>query len=339
MTVLEGGRDQVDRLPCINSVSTCTVDFMKACDAIWPASHTDPKKMAALASAAHRLCNLDNVTVPFDMTAEAEVLGASIDFHDGNLRWPSVKKPMLKDLSVPIIPRDALQKGRIPVIVEAIRILKNKFNEEVPVNAYIVPPFTSISSYLADTISFLTGLIREPEKIQRLLQGTVDLYVEIARQYQEAGADIITLHEMGASCNNISPSHFTRFVQPCIKKIVGSLKVPTILNICGSVTPIVDEMVKCGASAIAVDERTPIRKVKESLKDRRYPVIGNISPYSVIHPGPRQHIERAVLNVIEEGVDVIAPGCDFWLQTPTENIKIFVDAANRFGRVEPRSDP
>ena len=338
MMVLKGGRDQVDRLPCINSVSTCTVDFMREYDAFWPASHKDPEKMAKLASAAHRLCGLDNVTVPFDTTVEAEVLGAPIDFHEGDLRWPSAKKPVLRDLSVPIIPRDALQSGRIPVIIEAIKRLKDEFDGEVPVNAYIVPPFTSISSYLADAMSFLIGLIREPEKIQGLLQGTVDLYIEIARQYQEAGADIITLHEMGASCNNISPAHFERFVEPCIKKIVGNLEVPTILNICGPVHLIIDEMVECGANAIAVDERTSIEKVKESLKDPRYPVIGNVSPYSVIHPGPARHIEEAVMRVIEEGVDVVAPGCDFWLETPTGNIKTFVDATQKSGRIKPEND-
>jgi [methyl-Co(III) methanol-specific corrinoid protein]:coenzyme M methyltransferase len=338
LTVLEGRRDQVDRLPCINSVSTCTVGFMRAYDAFWPASHKDPEKMAKLASAAHRLCGLDIVTVPFDTTVEAEVLGAPIDFHDGDLRWPSAKHPVLRDLSVPTIPKDALQNGRIPIIVKAIKKLKDEFGGEVPVNAYVVPPFTSISNYLADSMFFLIGLIREPEKIQELLLGTVDLYIEIARKYQEAGADIITLHEMGASCNSISPAHFERFVEPCIKKIVSSLKVPTILNICGTVPLIINKMVECGANAIAIDERTSVRKVKENLEDPKYPIIGNVSPRSVIHPGPAQRIEEAVARVIEEGVDVVAPGCDFYLETPTENIKTFVDSARKFGRVEPEKD-
>jgi uroporphyrinogen-III decarboxylase len=46
-------------------------------------------------------------------------------------------------------------------------------------------------------------------------------------------------------------------------------------------------------------------------------------------------IRDAVKRTIEEGVDMVAPGCDFWLQTPTEHIKAFVDATIKFGTPPP----
>jgi len=63
MSILSGRSDEVDRIPCINSASVCTFEFMKSSDAFWPESHRDPEKMARLASAAHRQCGLDNVSV------------------------------------------------------------------------------------------------------------------------------------------------------------------------------------------------------------------------------------------------------------------------------------
>lgn len=337
MAILSGKKEDVDRIPCVNSVSVCTIEFMKANDAYWPAAHKDPVKMARLGSAAHRLCGLDNVSVPFCMTVEAEVLGAIIDFHEDEIKWPSVREPQMKDPSDLKFPKDVSKAGRVPVIMEAIKILKKQFGGKVPVNAYMAPPFTSISSYLVDSITFLKWLRTSPEKVHQFCKDTLDLYVEIANLYEDAGADIITFHEMGASTDNISPKHFDEFVKPYLKEIVRRLKAPTILNVCGSALMIVDRMVECGASAIAVDERTPIneaRNVVDRIKSG-YPLIGNLPAYGVIHLGPIERINEFVRNDIENGVDMVAPGCDFWLETPTEHIKAFVDAAMEFGTPPP----
>ena len=125
--ILSGKKDAVDRIPCINSVSVSTIEFMKTYDAYWPVAHKDPVKMAKLASAAHRLCNLENVSVPFCMTVEAEVLGAKIDFHEDKIKWPSVRQFKVKDISDLKFPEDISEAGRIPVITKAIKILKEEF--------------------------------------------------------------------------------------------------------------------------------------------------------------------------------------------------------------------
>ena len=337
MAILNGKKEDVDRIPCINSASVCTIEFMKAYNAYWPAAHKDPLKMAKLGSAAHRLCGLDNVSVPFCMTVEAEVLGARIDFHEDKIKWPSVREFHVENPSDLKFPKDVSKTGRVPVVVEAIKKLKEEFGGKVPVNAYIVPPFTSISSYLVDSITFLKWLRKAPENAHQFLEGTLDVYGEIATLYRDAGADVITLHGMGASNDNISPKHFDEFVKPYLKEIIKRLKSPTILNICGSALMIVDKMVECGASAIAVDERTPIKDAREKVDRIRqgYPIIGNVPSYGVIHQGPVEKISEAVKSCIEDGVSVVAPGCDFWIETPTEHIKAFVEACIKHGTPPP----
>lgn len=337
MAILNGKKEDVDRIPCINSASVCTIEFMKAYNAYWPAAHKDPLKMAKLGSAAHRLCGLDNVSVPFCMTVEAEVLGAKIDFHEDKIKWPSVREFHVENPSDLKFPKDVSKTGRVPVVVEAIKKLKEEFGGKIPVNAYIVPPFTSISSYLVDSITFLKWLRKAPENAHQFLEGTLDIYGEIANLYRDAGADVITLHGMGASNDNISPKHFDEFVKPYLKEIIKRLKSPTILNICGSASMIMDKMVECGASAIAVDERTPIKDAREKVDRIRqgYPIIGNVPSYGVIHQGPVEKISEAVKSCIEDGVSVVAPGCDFWIETPTEHIKAFVEACIKHGTPPP----
>ncbi len=328
MAVLDGRPGDADRIPCVNTTSVATLEFMDAYDAHWPAAHHNPEKMAKLGSAAHRLCGLDNVSVPFCMTVEAEVFGSVIDFHEGSVRWPSIREFQITEPSELEFPEDVSEAGRVPVVVEAIRLLKEEFGGVVPVNAYLAPPFTSISSYLVDSISFLKWLMRSPETVHEFCRATLDTYVEIANLYKEAGADVITLHEMGASTNIISPAHFDEFVKPYLSEITRRVKTPTVLNICGSTMAILESMMDCGATAIAVDERTPIHDARRLVDSKRpgYPIIGNIPAYDVIHTGPVERIGEAVDSVVRDGVDMVAPGCDFWLETPTDNIRAFVDA-------------
>ena len=124
MGVLNGEKDEVDRIPCVNSGSVATMEFMKTYNAYWPKAHANPVEMAKLGSAAHRVCGLDNVSVPFCMIVEAEVLGAEIDFHEDTIRWPSIGKFQMKDPSDLKLPEDVSKAGRIPVVTRAIKILK-----------------------------------------------------------------------------------------------------------------------------------------------------------------------------------------------------------------------
>ena len=76
MALLEGRKGDVDRLPVWCPARTCTLDGMKMFDAYWPEAHKDPEKMARLAASVYELTGNENISVPFDMTMEAEALGA-----------------------------------------------------------------------------------------------------------------------------------------------------------------------------------------------------------------------------------------------------------------------
>lgn len=339
MAVLRGRKEEADRLPCINTVSTATKEFMQAMNAWWPAAHKDPEKMAELGSAAHKLCGLDNITVPFDMTVEAEVLGAPVDLREaaiakGKLLWPGVKKFIIKEPQQLRV-ENAREMCRVPTVVKAIKILKEELGGKVPINVFMDPPFTCLSSYVVDTITFMMMLNTQKDKVHEFMRIAMGAFINIAKAYEEAGADVITLHEMGAPMDNISPTHFEEFVMPYLKRLIGSIECITVLNICGSTLGIIDKMINCGPSAIAIDERTPMdgaRRIADSVR-LCYPLIGNISSRETIHEGSTEAIQKSVEKVIKQGVDAVAPGCDFWIGTPTEHIKVFVNAVEKYGKI------
>jgi uroporphyrinogen-III decarboxylase len=76
------------------------------------------------------------------------------------------------------------------------------------------------------------------------------------------------------------------------------------------------------------------REIADRVK-QGYPIGGNVNPFTTIHQGTIETIRDAVKRAVDEGTDMVAPGCDFWLETSTEKIKAFVQAAAEFGTRTP----
>ncbi|MCW4052607.1 MAG: hypothetical protein NWE78_05300 [Candidatus Bathyarchaeota archaeon] len=335
MSILNRRRTEVDRLPAFNSVGTYTIDGMNTFDAKWPEAHKNPEKMAKLGSALHRLTNLESAVVPFELTLEAEALGAPIEFFEDKIKWPTAKKFVAEtvgDLKLPSEPSEIIHVGRVPVVCEAIRILKKEFKGIIPVIAYVCCPFESISSYLMDSMEFFKKCKSAPETIHEFMKATTPYYGEIAKAYKEAGADIITFREETVSLNNIHPKYFDDLVKPYLKELIEQVKPPRILHACGQLyspsLEIVSKLVECGAEALTMDESTPMDKARQIVDGitPNYPLGGNIASYKIIHQGSPEVIEERVQSAIQQGSDMPMPGCDFWLETPTKNARTFVDA-------------
>jgi [methyl-Co(III) methanol-specific corrinoid protein]:coenzyme M methyltransferase len=340
MNVLNGKKRDIDRLPAMNSVGTYTVESMNAFDAQWPDAHRDPAKMARLAAGLSKQAGFDNITVPFDLTVEAEAFGAPVEYFDEQVKWPTVKRFIARDLSDLHFPDDILSAGRIPQVIEALRILREENGGEVPVIAYINAPFTSISSYLMEPSDFLKMVRRNPEKITQFCDEMYPYYAEIANAFAEAGADVITFREEAASLDTISPRHFDELIKPYLKKMIGQVKAPRIIHICGQCVSgeleLISKIIECGAEAITIGETTSMRAAREIADKVKpcYPIGGNISAYNVIHGGPIKRIREQVRKVIDDGVDMVTPGCDFWIETPTKNVRAFVEAVEEFGKID-----
>ena len=70
---------------------------MEACGAFWPEANNDAEKMATLAEAGHTVVGFEAVSVPFDITAEAQFFGCEIK--DGTMeKQPSVVGHVVKTI-------------------------------------------------------------------------------------------------------------------------------------------------------------------------------------------------------------------------------------------------
>jgi uroporphyrinogen-III decarboxylase len=78
-------------------------------------------------------------------------------------------------------------------------------------------------------------------------------------------------------------------------------------------------------------------KAKEIMNkiNPEIPLMGNIPAFGIIHRGTPEDIREITKLVIDNGVDIVSPGCDFWLETPTDNIKALVNATIELGTPPP----
>ncbi len=94
----------VDRAPVIGVTSVVTVDLMRQVGTRWPDAHHDPEQMVRAGAAAHVVCGLESVKVPFDMAVEAGALGADIDY-GADTTLPKIRAPLFR-IAAPIrVPR------------------------------------------------------------------------------------------------------------------------------------------------------------------------------------------------------------------------------------------
>ena len=75
-----------------------------------------------------------------------------------------------------------------------------------------------------------------------------------------------------------------------------------------------------------MDQTNDLAKSREDIPDVL--LFGNLDPVGLISQGTPDEITEAVKVVVRSGADAVWPGCDLYLQTPLENLRALVKAAN-----------
>ncbi len=324
--------EEADRVPCFSGMGNVTIHGMNELKIRFAESHVSAEKMAALSASSYKLFGLECAVVPFDLGVEAEALGCELNFYDdgsSRILYPTVKTKILKFGDELKIPEKLVERGRIPTLVEAIGTLKDDVEEDVAVGTYVLGPYT-LAGQVMDLNELLKNSFKKPEEVDRILRSLSQAIQIIAEKLKDAGADFITVREMGAPADVISPRMFGSMVLGPLSETIKKIEGPSILHICGNTNPIVELMQKAGADAIAVDQKNDLRATREKLGDEAI-VLGNIDPYNVLVKGTPDDVEAAVKDVIDAGVDGVVPGCDIWPEVPRENMTALVDSTKKYG--------
>lgn len=327
LNALEGKK--VDKVPVCSLTQTGIVELMDKVGAPWPEAHTDPELMAKLAIANHELSGLEAVRVPYCLTVLAEAMGCEVNMGTKN-RQPSVTAhPYPKDLEGLSMPENLLGTKRIPVVLEAIKIIKEKVGPDVAVIGGMEGPVT-LASDLSSVKSFMKWSLKKPDLFGQILDFATEATIAYANAMVEAGADIISVADPVASPDLMSPDTFKSDLESRLQKFSGNVNSVTVLHVCGNVNPILNYMADCGFEGLSVEEKIGSAKKAKEVIGNRARFVGNISSPFTLLPGPIDKIKAESKQALEDGVDVLAPGCGIAPMTPLENIKAMVAARDEF---------
>ncbi len=325
---------ETERAP-VTSITGCggavNVEMQNATGIHWPDAHRDPQKMADLAIAGFEIGGIECVKIPFDNIVEAEALGCTTRYPEKIHLYPVVldhpyTKP--RDLKVP---DKVPELGRIPVVLEAIRIVREKVGDFLPISSHVVGPFT-LASELVGLEQFSIWSLKDLASLETLLASSTDFIIEFAKAQYRAGSDIVTVADMALAPVMVTPNVLHQYIKPALQRIAGDLGGIRLLYIGGKIESMVPFLVECGYDGISVDETVNIARIKPIVGDVK--ILGNVSSKRTLTSGSSEEVEAEVRRAIQDGAHLIEPSCGIPPETPTVNIKAMVEAVKNYGNRE-----
>lgn len=319
---------KIDHVPTFSGLIHITTEGLTSEGLEFHDIHHDARKMAKAAASTFRLTGMPSAALPLDLCAPAEALGAALNYYENSeYQFPQPAKPLFasaKYLNDAYFQSgDFIHKGRLSTIYEAIRLLKEDIGDEVVISGIIPGPYTLLL-YLIEPGGLFTEMKREPDAIHAGLKYLSSFLSLIAQAYRSAGADFITIHEMGGSPGFLGPAKFEQFVFPAVKQLIAELPKPVVLSTCGNVNKSLPLLSETDANAVSLDQVSDIRVAREQLRDTL--LFGNIDPVGVLYQGDNAGVTKAVRGAKEAGVDAVWPGCDLLPRTSAENLRAFMSA-------------
>jgi len=326
--------EEVDRPPCFSGMGNVTTEGLKSLGQNFAATHLDAKMMAKAAASTYRLFGFECGVAPFDLCIEAEALGCEINVyaHSEDLLYPTIKKKLIhNETEMEIaIPGDLTTRGRVPLMLDVIKLMKKDIGGEAAVGSYVLGPFT-LAGQIMELNDLLKLSFKKPDKIGKLLDQLSGVIIQVAQEYEKAGVDYITVREMGATSDVLSPRVFKSLILPYLTKIFAKLSVPSVLHICGKTNDIVPFMAESGAKAVSVDQKNDVAETRRKLGPKAL-VFGNYDPYNVLVAGTPDLIRTTIKKCMDDGVSAVWPGCDIWPTVPPGNMKAMMEVVQNYRR-------
>ncbi|MBI3175189.1 MAG: hypothetical protein HYZ25_15790 [Chloroflexi bacterium] len=288
--------------------------------------HSDADKLARAAASTFRLTGLPSAALPLDLCVEAEALGAEVDFRENGLyEFPRVARPpyqtseiLLEALRSESLTQDLRGLGRISLVCEAIAKVKADIGAEVVIGGILPGPFTLLL-FLVESGVLFTEMKRNPQAVLDTLFHLSSFLSQVGHAYRSAGADFLTIHDMGGSPGFLGPKRFADFVLPAQQRLIAALPKPRVLSLCGNTNEVMHLLTQSGAEAISVDQTNDLVASRAALPHTL--LFGNLDPVETLSRGDQAQVQAAAERVRAVGVDALWPGCDLYPPTPLENLR------------------
>ncbi len=283
---------------------------------------TDENVLFDALMAVNKLYKPHGQPVMFDLQIEAEILGCELAWVENSP--PSVKTHPLQDtMTVPCrctLPKES--DGRIPMVLSAMRRLKEAVGETTALYGLVCGPFT-LASHLRGNDLFM-DMFDDEEYVKELLGYCVECAKQMSAYYLSAGMDVIAVVDPLVS--QISSSHFEEFLSEPYASFFTFLREKGALSsffVCGDASRNIEVMCRTLPDSISVDENVDLPAAKKITDRYNIAIGGNIPLTSVMLHGTQQDNMKYVIDLVDKLGEtknfIIAPGCDMPYAVPVEN--------------------
>jgi [methyl-Co(III) methanol-specific corrinoid protein]:coenzyme M methyltransferase len=327
-------KEAIDRVPCFSGMGNVTETGINQLGYKFAGIHLDAKQMADTAATTYKLFGYECGVVPVDLCVEAEAMGCVINVypHAEGILYPTIKEKLIHneaEMETIKLPDGFSEKGRIPLMREAIRLLKADIGNDVAVGSYVLGPFT-LAGQIMELNDLLKLSFKKADKVAQLLDLCADAIILVAKEFEKAGVDYITVREMGATSDVLSPRVFKNLIMPPLQKVISAISCYSVLHICGKTNDIVTFMMEAGPTAISVEQKNDVAESRKKLGSDAL-IFGNMDAYNVLVSGSEDLVRSTVRKCIDDGVSAVWPGCDIWPTVPPQNMKAMMDETIKYG--------
>jgi [methyl-Co(III) methanol-specific corrinoid protein]:coenzyme M methyltransferase len=312
-----------DRTPVAHVAALTTVELQQATGCPMPDVHLDAERLARLCYANHEVLGFDAVTFNINYFGEPAALGSEMDWGD-QATYPSYGPPIWVEPEEAIIPEDLLDREPIATYLDATRIARRDYGDRVGVIAKVMGPLSMVQA-MHGVDKTMMDMVLAPDTVHHFLGTAVEILVRCANAELEQGADAVAIGEGGAGGNMLSPQMHERFLLDVHRRMIAAIQGPTIMHICGDITPRLGTLLQVGLCCFNFDWAiTP--QVMVDQVGGAFCLMGNVNTADLLLGQPDE-IERQVIENLEAGVDIISPGCAISPRCPNANFQAMVKAA------------
>jgi [methyl-Co(III) methanol-specific corrinoid protein]:coenzyme M methyltransferase len=263
------------------------------------------------------------VALPFDLNVEAELLGAEVRYHegyDGIPVYPTIGDKVVWKADDIVIPDNIQEGGRVPIILECIKDLKEKISSECAVCAFIPGPFT-LAGQIMDLDELFVMTMKKPDEVEAIFSRIADLIIRLRDIYVDGGVDCIDIEDGGAT--SISPKLFESLLLPSLKRLFQVRPVPQVLSLTGSADRYLELVLECRPDGIGVDQESDIDRCRE-IVPHELPLFAICGDYIMLANATPKEVVDTVKKTLDKGVTSVLPPSDIYPPAKMENIEAFI---------------
>ena len=264
---------------------------MAASGCCFPKAHLDPAVMAGLAATSYEVLGYDTIAPYFSVQHEAAALGCAVDWGRRDMMPDATTHPWRGAPDV-AIPADFLSREPIQVILSALRLLKQRYGDEVALVGKVFGPWT-LAYHLCGVQQFLMMTLDDPLQVSEILERLLPVPLLFAKAQREAGADVVTLADH-ATGDLVSAKMYEELLWPLHCQVAQTCTVPLILHICGNTADRLDLIARSGLACFHFESKVPAATAREVVGDR-ITLMGNLNNPELLLRGTPEEVRQAAL--------------------------------------------